>query len=765
MNHDNKMLRTFYFSLYSALYLFFSIYKPRMSAKLISLDIQAIAPTTLDITEFFPLSDAHAIGHGRFAHRVDDWHEDRGEIDLSSVARVSVERFYTIGTLDIAHIELRQTAYWQKKLLDLPEYPRIISLIDPLSPPYGAIDVRSEPIRSHRRYADLFERKLPYTLMTRRALKMTRWYIRSHRRAIAWGILTACFVLFPTLYTIKYSVESGYQELLALSGVQTIEEARERILDARGYFERANFLAIPFLWIPWEKIGLLESALRGGLFLSRGLDETIHLFPDTPVGSGISIDRMQESGPMYRGLARDYFFWEKYGIDSPTDWLEEKNDDIVSIARILRTASEFYSSAPWDSEYAKKMHSIWWGIKKFLQGLDTYSAHQAGFLRLLGHEDPERYVIFNQNRDELRANGGFPGTILSFTLYKGNILDYRKDDVYYYDWNLYPYKEIPPPGIALLTTNFGLRDVNYYPDFRQTLEKANEFIERSGDATITSGIAIHQWLIEDMLGVIGPVTLSGIAESFDQKNFSLLMSTLVEAEYNRDLHPKGILFEFIEAFVTQSIQSGKYDELLSIVEKYWKNGEILFASRDRENDEFIANFRKKLPWETENPNWIYPVTTSVSGNKSDRYIDRSYNLAVQPVTDCLSEYLLTVTHTHTFDQKEHDLISRYFEAFDIDENEAGKKMRFIQGEGKNRSYVRVYVPLGARLAFTWGSISSTQNEYATVFSFTLDTDVGQSSTKTLRYALDLPECQKKDTTVHFFEQPGLRDVRFTLESR
>ena len=104
---------------------------------------------------------------------------------------------------------------------------------------------------------------------------------------------------------------------------------------------------------------------------------------------------------------------------------------------------------------------------------------------LLGANSPERYIIFNQNRDEIRTNGGFPGSIITFTMFKGNISDYRTDDVYYYDWNLYPFKELPPPGLALITGTYGLRDVNYYPNFRDTLDKANAFIERSGDPTVT----------------------------------------------------------------------------------------------------------------------------------------------------------------------------------------------------------------------------------------------------------------------------------------
>lgn len=74
-----------------------------------------------------------------------------------------------------------------------------------------------------------------------------------------------------------------------------------------------------------------------------------------------------------------------------------------------------------------------------------YLSHDADILTMLGHDEPQRYMILNQNRDEIRANGGFPGSVITFTLYKGNVLDYRTDDVYYYDWNLYPYKEVPPP--------------------------------------------------------------------------------------------------------------------------------------------------------------------------------------------------------------------------------------------------------------------------------------------------------------------------------
>lgn len=202
---------------------------------------------------------------------------------------------------------------------------------------------------------------------------------------------------------------------------------------------------------------------------------------------------------MYRAKAEDIYLFRKFGIESPTDWIRDNREDLFRVKDQVQQAANLYLGVTGDNEIAQKVHRVGSGLAKVSTYLSWYFDHEENVLTMLGDSNPTRYMVLNQNRDEIRANGGFPGTVMTFTLYKGNILDYRKDDVYYYDWNLYPYKEQPPPGLALLTDNYGLRDVNYYPDFRDTVEKANSFIERSGDSTITTGIAIHQGLIEDIL--------------------------------------------------------------------------------------------------------------------------------------------------------------------------------------------------------------------------------------------------------------------------
>ena len=108
--------------------------------------------------------------------------------------------------------------------------------------------------------------------------------------------------------------------------------------------------------------------------------------------------------------------------------------------------------------------------------------------------------------------------------------------------------------------------------------------------------------------------------------------------------------------------------VIQSIHDYWGNGEILIASRDEANDYFFSQYRKKLPWECDpiddkmcHKNWAYPVFTSVSGNKSDRYIDRVYQSKTTKILGCKYENIVTITDTHTFKKKDSDAIDSYLD--------------------------------------------------------------------------------------------------------
>lgn len=199
-------------------------------------------------------------------------------------------------------------------------------------------------------------------------------------------------------------------------------------------------------------------------------------------------------------------------------------------------------------------------------------------------------------------------------------------------------------------------------------------------------------MIEDILALVGPVRLDGVDEDFTDKNFSLLMSLLVENKFAKEKTPKDILFEFIPAFGKKIIESDKIAEVVKIIDNYWNQGEILIASRNDEINDFLVSIQKKLPWNSDSKNWIYPVFTSISGNKSDRYMDRFIKAKTKLIGQCQYETSVSLTFKHTYSKEDATKLEEYMQKFQIKDETEQEKMRFIQGGGDNSTFVRLYTP-------------------------------------------------------------------------
>lgn len=464
---------------------------------IISFDLQEGKGSILDISSLFPFASVHAIRSTKPI--LDTLRIGAGRVyDFSLSYRLSLKRFRTLETLDLSTPELWQPNILSTRILKIRPRFSTIDLVPPLDIPFESLDLRNEvPVPSVKRYPDLFRRDLPISLHMRREWKHIRRAVWIRKKSILSTLLLCILLTLPSLWYTKVLVEDGYAKLSNIRVLTDREVILSSIQDSKRDFERSNILFALFRFIPNDQIRLVRMAIDGGLALTRGIDTLVARLPDAPLtvsGSQVLTDTSSDTvAPDYRGKARDIALLAPLGIDLPTDWLEKNQDAIISFQVALQDAAKAFAQAQsiTDPRRDELMHYS----RTFLELsriIAFYTDHEKDLLTMLGHTEPERYIVFNQNRDEIRANGGFPGSVITFTLYKGNILDYRTDDIYYFDWNLYPYKETPPPGLALLTDSYGLRDVNYYPDFHETLEKANAFVERSGDATLTTGIALHQ---------------------------------------------------------------------------------------------------------------------------------------------------------------------------------------------------------------------------------------------------------------------------------
>jgi hypothetical protein len=386
-------------------------------------------------------------------------------------------------------------------------------------------------------------------------------------------------------------------------------------------------------------------------------------------------------------------------------------------------------------------------------------------LLALGDVSPQRYLILNQNRDELRATGGFPGSAVFIELYKGRLSKYEKKDIYYYDWHLFPFAPKSPAGIDQVSEKWGLRDANYYPEMSKNFEVVDRFYQKSGGSSLNGLIVLNQSLITDLLAEYGPVRLDSINKTVTAENFSTLMSVLVENRIRGRESAKDILFEFVAEFEKILLQKKEYAKYFDIALSNAKSGEMLAYSNVGEVE---ALFEEIFPGEHTKHfegNFVSPIFTSISGNKSDRYVQRKFKIESKPIEtsngSCrvLNHFSIESDHAMTVDDKEK--IRRLLYEFKVP-IEAHEKQIFIQGNGTNKQYVRVLVPKGSKLVGTAPIQMQTDDsspEY-TVFSFYLTTEVAQVSGAFFDYESSPKECVP---TPKFYRQPGLSN--YSVETR
>jgi hypothetical protein len=112
------------------------------------------------------------------------------------------------------------------------------------------------------------------------------------------------------------------------------------------------------------------------------------------------------SDSLFRPKAKDIRPFIELGIKEPTTWMRENKETLAYFVSSLSNAGEIYSQAKGlDNSRAEEIAHIGRGITRATAILEKYFTYEKDILALLGADIPERYIVFNQNRDEIRANG------------------------------------------------------------------------------------------------------------------------------------------------------------------------------------------------------------------------------------------------------------------------------------------------------------------------------------------------------------------------
>jgi hypothetical protein len=379
-------------------------------------------------------------------------------------------------------------------------------------------------------------------------------------------------------------------------------------------------------------------------------------------------------------------------------------------------------------------------VKKIRSVLESAREKIPALLEMLGDRYIHRYLILLQNDTEARPTGGFIGSFMIVDVNDGYITKTEFHDVYEYDGQL--NEDIPAPeDIAQITKNWRLRDSNYSPDFTYSAKKADWFLQKEKGPSVDTIIAVNQSMIADLLDITGPVKIDSLNASLDSSNYQIVLSYIIESKLNGSEKPKEILGEFISAFRKQLFTSGNWQKIITALIKAVKTKSIMLYSKDAVVQQLFdkLDLSGRVIQTKPNEDYLNVTVTSVGGNKSDIYVKQAiqHDTIVNNTGLLIDE--LTIKREHTWSDKSLEKVKSIIKSFGFDA--LSDVTKNILGAGINKSYIKVYVPLGSKLLDVSGikpeDVKTREDDEInkTYFIFTMDVAAGQSKEVKISYQL------------------------------
>lgn len=559
------------------------------------------------------------------------------------------------------------------------------------------------------------------------------WYLS----LILVMISSAFLLLFVTKFTIESKVNSGYQTLQDISkGWQDFSLIAQNINRARFDFLLADTLFHPFRLLPDTRLQSVGYVIAGGRQLSYTLD------------SSFSLLIQMEKFIRVRNPAEIYW----------VHLLERLRPTISQIGVSLEKALTAYKNIAWlpntGLEDQKNMLISQLEIGKYY--IDNIVSRYDTLLALLWKNERKQYLIVFQNADEIRPTGGFMGSMAILSMFRGKVDIFQKKDVYAIEWDLKvaDYERQPAPkGINELTEFFWLRDANYFINTKDSAEAIWFFVDQAW-IDIDGVIFINQNSLVRLLDITGPVYFDLLKRDISKNNFSEIMSLLVESKV---FHvgtlgtPKQVVFDFVPVFLSVLKEQGKYAEYLTFLLSEIKNREILIWFFDEEVQKLSADLGLSGDIDySDSFDFWYPVYTSISWNKSDRYMQRSYSYRVSSGEACSFDISVQMSSTHAMTKVHRDQIELLKNEFLLEQSD---ELMFIQWTWRNRQFVRYLIPSEARnIQIQDGEVVDYGSR--TWLEFFLETPLLQTSRYSFSYNLPNPEC--KLYSFKHYKQPGIK---------
>lgn len=311
------------------------------------------------------------------------------------------------------------------------------------------------------------------------------------------------------------------------------------------------------------------------------------------------------------------------------------------------------------------------------------------FLAILGHQEKKRYLILFQNNHEIRATGGFIGSMAMLDLDKGKIekMDIPGGGSYDISGQL-DEKIISPEPLHLINAHWYLQDANWWPDFPTSAQKIAWFYEHSGGTTVDGIITLTPEVIEELLRVTGPLDMSAdYDEIITADNFYDIVQLEAEQKYDETQESKQIIADLTPELLNKlmDLRGENLFDVITVLQRALNEKDLLLYFNDPNLQADIIN----LGWAGEikqtDRDYLSVVNTNIGGGKSDAAIEEIIEHRAEIMVDGTIRDQVTITRTH----------------------KASEADQFAHVS--NWDYMRVYVPGGSHLLSAEGFTSPDPN--------------------------------------------------------
>lgn len=542
--------------------------------------------------------------------------------------------------------------------------------------------------------------------------------------------------IFTTKYIVEYNVNQWYKKLIELKdNKQNEEKIVELVKSSINNFRIANIFFSPFSLIPTEKIQTPKHIINWWKSIAYSINNLIKIYDTVNI------------------------YIKKYSLQNIelTSILQESKDEIIQINSDLNKALNEYNQVKnLNQDDLNDKFEVW---KSYLNNFSKYlwviTNNYQTFLNILWDKKEKKYLVVFQNADEIRPTWGFMWSMWIIYMYKWKITKFINEDVYAYEWNLKKADYLrlkAPEWINKLTPILWLRDANYSINLDNSSENINFFLWKAW-YDLDWMVYINNTLIEDLLNITWNISFTKIWENIRENNFSEIMSLLVESKKFKSWtiwSPKQILFDFIEEFKAKLIKDWNYLAYLKIILDNVSKREVMVYSFSPKENELLTNL--DLNWRIDynsSLDFAYPVYTSISWNKSDRYLNRIYKKEIIKNKDCSIDTSLQVSINHNLTLDDEANLKEMIKKYEI----KTPNIMQIQWMWNNLEYIKVLLPKSAIIKKD-KSYKIEETPQAKAVTFYIKTKRFETKSVTINYKLQNSEC--KEYSFNLYKQPWVR---------